>query len=177
MLRRWQRLDAPGLEVFRLLPSGSNRVATSHVTFGGDPAFALQYVWTLDQDWRTRSLRLDVMGDTDRWLTIERVAPTGWRIEGHARAYMDCCDEIDVSATPFCNALAIRHLGDRDGEITALYVAVPDLVVTPSRQRYEKRGERTWRYIDLGVAKGFEATLEIDADGLVRRYEGLFDAL
>jgi hypothetical protein len=178
MLRRWRRLDQPGLEVFRLTRSGNDWIAHSQITFGGTPSYAARYVWTLDDEWRTQTLRLDVMGETtDRSLMIERVGPTAWRVDGVAHAYLDCCDEIDVSATPFCNALAIRHFGDSDGEWSALYVAVPDLVLTPSRQRYERRGERTWRYIDLGVAKGFEADLEIDDDGLVRRYSNLFESL
>jgi hypothetical protein len=118
------------------------------------------------------------MGETaDRALMIERAGPTAWRVDGESRTYLDCCDELDVSATPFCNSLAVRHFGDIDGEWSALYVAVPDLIMTPSRQRYEKRAERTWRYIDLGVVKGFEADLELDEDGLVRRYSGLFESL
>ncbi len=84
---------------------------------------------------------------------------------------------MDVSATPLCNALAIRRLEETGGEFTALYVLAPALTVEPSRQRYEPLGSGRWRYVDLGAAKGFEAVLELDSDGLVRTYERLFEAI
>jgi uncharacterized protein len=59
----------------------------------------------------------------------------------------------------------------------ALYVDASDLSVQPSRQRYERLGERQWRYVDLGVAKGFKAVLDFDEDGIVTTYEGLFERI
>ena len=53
----------------------------------------------------------------------------------------------------------------------------PALTLQPSRQRYERLSTRSFRYIDLGAADGFEATLEVDANGIVTRYEGLFEQL
>jgi hypothetical protein len=92
------------------------------------------------------------------------------------RADLDGCAEIDVSATPFCNGLALRHLGEKPGELTALFVRAPDLTVQPSRQCYE-RLENGWCYVDLGVAKGFTAVLTFDDHLIVRDYEGLFETL
>jgi uncharacterized protein len=176
MLKRWRRLDEPGLEIFNVSGDGSGWSARSSLTFGGEPSFGLRYVWTLDSAWQTRSLQLDVTGETERALRIERAGPESWRMDGRARPELDGCVEVDVSATPFCNGLAVRRLKGVAAEITALYVLVPDLSVVGSRQRYEPRGERRWQYIDLGVAKGFEALLEFDDEGFVRRYEGLFEA-
>lgn len=177
MHKVWRRLDGPGLEVLRLMREGSDWIASSCLAFGGKPPFGLRYTWTLDAEWRTRKLHLEVIGATDRVMTFERMGTATWRVDGFERPDLDGCDELDVSATPFCNGLAIRRLGGADGEMTALYVLVPDLSIEPSRQRYERRGDRTWRYIDLGAVKGFEADLELDDTGLVRRYEGLFEAL
>ena len=44
-----------------------------------------------------------------------------------------------------------------------------------SRQRYDRVGPNRVRFVDLGVAAGFEADLDLDDDGLVLRYEGLFE--
>jgi len=177
MLKRWRRLDEPGFEVLRLTHDGGDRVVSSCLVFAGEPPFGLRYTWVLDTGWRTRTLRLEVVAAAERSIVFERNGAARWRIDGRDRPDLDGCEELDVSATPFCNALAIRRLGEQDGEITALYVPLPELAIQPSRQRYERRGERVWRYIDLGAAKGFEADLELDDDGLVRRYEGLFEAL
>ena len=73
----------------------------------------------------------------------------------------------------FSNGLALRHLGEKPGELTALFVLAP---VQPSRQRYE-RLENGWRYVDLGAAKGFTAVLTFDEHLIVRHYEGLFESL
>jgi uncharacterized protein len=134
--------------------------------------------WRLDSNWRSRSLLLQVIDEAaaTRQLQIVRPGPASWEIDGKARPDLDGCAEIDVSATPFCNGLALRHLDQQPGELTALYVLAPDLTVQPSRQRYE-RLEDGWRYVDLGAAAGFTAILTFDDHLIVRGYEGLFETL
>lgn len=168
MFSCWRRLDEPGLEVFQLTPTASGFLATSVLVHAGKE---LRYRWTLDAHWRTSSVRLDL---ATRSVQIERTGDTTWRVDGQP---LNGCDELDLSATPFCNALAIRRMGGKSGELTAAYIDAATLSVTPSRQRYELIAENRWRYVDLGVAKGFEATLDLDADGLVTHYEGLFELI
>jgi hypothetical protein len=177
LVRRWRRLDEPGLELFRLHEVADVLEVRSWVVYAGKMPFALSYLWTLDRSWSTRSVRLDSYANLNRTCVLEREGTASWRVEGKPRPDLDGCMEVDLSATPFCNALAVRHLRQRSGELTTAYVDAPALTVTPSRQRYEALGPARWRYVDLGVAAGFEATLEMDADGLVARYQGLFEAL
>ena len=54
---------------------------------------------------------------------------------------------------------------------------LPELSIIPSLQRYEAMGSDEWRYIDLGASKGFTAVLTSDDQGLVHRYEGLFETI
>jgi hypothetical protein len=176
MFRRWRRIDQPGLELARFDVQRHGVSVSSTLVDGGEKPFSLRYIWTLDPDWRTRTLRIEHMDGEDRWLTIERTGDASWRIDRVSAPHLDGCAELDLSATPFCNSLAIRRLG-RDGEFDAAYISAENLEVTPSRQRYEKLSDTYWRYIDLGVAHGFTAALELDRDGLVARYEGLFEAL
>ncbi|WP_309085251.1 putative glycolipid-binding domain-containing protein [Chelativorans sp.] len=175
MKRMWRRLDEPGLEVFQIEGEADGFRALSTVVHAGETAFGLSYVWLLDREWRTRRLDLRLSTPLLREMSIERI-PGGWLVDGRENQSLAECEEIDVSATPFCNALALRLLKG-PGELTALYVDVPSLRLSPSRQRYEALAKSRWRYIDLGVAKGFEADLKIDADGLVFDYEGLFEAV
>ena len=177
MFRRWRRIDQPGLELARIEIAARGVTVCSMLVDGGDAPFGLRYLWMLDKDWRTRSLRLESMADDDGWLHIERAGAASWKIDGKPAAHLDGCQELDLSATPFCNALAIRRTSEEDEDFTAAYISAADLSVTPSRQRYEKLGRRKWRYVDLGVANGFTAVLDLDADGLVKTYEGLFEAL
>jgi hypothetical protein len=178
MLRRWKRLDFTGLEIISLSEDAEGWRAQSVIADGGDEPFGMKCEWRLDRDWRSRSLDLscfDAAGE--RALTIVRAGPKSWRIDGAERPDLEGCEEIDLSATPFCNGLALKRLGHEPGEMIALYVLAPALTVEPSRQRYEKLSERQWRYVDLGAAKGFTAVLDFDFEGFVLHYEGLFEAL
>jgi uncharacterized protein len=176
MLRCWRRLDQPGLELARIEPRDGGFFATSRLVDGGASPFSLRYVWSLDADWRTRSLRIEWSNADDRSLVIEREGEADWRVDGAPAPHLSGCVEVDLSATPFCNGLAIRRLG-KTGDLRAAWINAADLSIVASRQRYEKLDARNWRYIDLGVARGFEAGLHLDPDGLVERYEGLFEAL
>jgi uncharacterized protein len=173
----WRQLDLPGLELMQFDKGDGGVSADATLIDGGPNPFLLTLHWRLDPAWRSRTLRLErICNAGETRLEIARAAQ-GWRIDGAARPDLAACLEIDVSATPFCNGLAIRALGEAPGELTALYVDAADLSVQPSRQRYERIGPRRWRYIDLGVAAGFEAVLELDDDLVVRDYEGLFARL
>ena len=177
MLRRWRRLDEPGLEVFRLIPTDEGFLATSSIVHAGADPFDVRYHWSLDKDWRTKRVHLDLVGAVSRSLDIERAGDASWRIDGRPRPDLDGSAEVDLSATPFSNTLAIRRMAGATGELIAVYVALPGLSVAPSQQRYEAIDENRWRYVDLGVAYGFTAVVALDADGLVSCYEGLFEAL
>jgi hypothetical protein len=178
MFKRWRRLDGPGLEVLSLHEDVDGVTVRSVIIDAGDQPFGMTAAWQLDRNWRSRSLLLQVTdgGAATRQLQIVRRGPMAWEIDGTMRPDLDGCAEIDVSATPFCNGLALRHLGEQPGELTALYVLAPDLTVQPSRQRYEKL-ENGWRYVDLGAAAGFTAVLTFDENLIVRDYEGLFESL
>jgi hypothetical protein len=82
--------------------------------------------------------------------------------------------------TPFCNTLVIRKVPAVAGSsltVDTAYVDGDDLTVARSRQRYDYKAPRRFRYIDLGVAAGFEADLQVDEAGLVRHYEHLFERI
>lgn len=175
MKRIWRRRDEAGLEVFQLDSDADGFSAFSTIVKGGEDAFGLSFAWRLDHEMRTRDLDLRLTSPTRREMRIERIA-SGWRIDGQERPDLAGCDEVDVSATPFCNTLAMLLLKG-SSELTALYVEVPSMRVEPSRQRYAALGQNRWRFFDLGAANGFEADIEVDDHGLVVDYEGLFETV
>lgn len=173
--RKWRRLDEPGLELFGIRPEAGGFRAGSTIVHAGADAFAAACDWQLDARLRTVRLELTLSIPGVRRMTIER-AGGGWVVDGRDRPDLAACEEIDLSATPFCNSLVLRLLNG-PGELTALFVHLPSLELLPSRQRYLDLGDGRWRYIDLGVAHGFEATLKVDDQGLVTDYEGLFETI
>jgi hypothetical protein len=171
----WRRLDFIGLEILQLEQDEQGLKAHASIIDAGAGQFSLWMELTLDMTWRSRALKLTQRSRAGmKTLRIER-GQTGWIVDAKPRPELSACLEVDVSATPFCNGLALHALAHEPGEMTALHVDASDLSVQPSRQRYERLDERKWRYIDLGVARGFEAVLDFDEDGLVTRYEGLFE--
>ena len=171
----WRRLDFVGLEILQLTRDEHALGAHASIIDAGAGQFSLRIEWTLDPTWRARTLKLTQQTRLGvKTLQIER-GRRGWVVDDKPRPDLNDCLEVDVSATPFCNGLALHALAHEPGELTALYVDATDLSVRPARQRYERVSERKWRYIDLGVARGFEAVLDFDEDGLVTRYEGLFE--
>ena len=176
ILRRWRRVDEPGLELVALSRSASGLSVRSTLIHAGADSFGLRYRWELDLSWRTRTLRIDRTDAVENSLLIERTDDASWRVDGEVRADLAGCHEVDLSATPFRNSLAIRQIGEADGELLALFVDAPALTCRPSRQRYERLGPRAWRYVDKGVSDGFTARLDLDEQGLVAKYEHLFEA-
>lgn len=176
IFRRWRRVDEPGVELMALSCGASGLSVRSTLIHAGEESFGLRYRWELDPAWRTRTLRIDRADAMEKSLVIQRTGDTTWRVDGKARPDLTGCHEVDVSATPFCNGLAIRRMGETDGELLALFVDAPALTCQPSRQRYERLGLRAWQYIDKGVSAGFTARLDLDDEGLVAKYEHLFEA-
>ena len=177
MLRRWKRIDFPGFETLALEEDADGVRARSVIIDNSEAPFGLSVDWRLDRNWVSRSVNLTLIRESGaRELAIERAGAASWRVNGEPRPDLDGCAEVDISATPFCNGLALRRLGQEPGELTALYVLASELTVQPSRQRYEHAGDK-WRYVDLGAAKGFTAILSFDEQLIVRDYEGLFEAL
>lgn len=173
----WRRLDVEGLERLELTPGPAGLSVSGTVLTLESGGLLLRHRWDLDPDWRTRAVSVERDGPGGRRsLRLER-AGAGWRLDGADRPDFDGAEEPDLSLTPFCNSLAIRGLGPSTGATRVLDVAFIDgatLSVTRSRQSYRRLAPDRVLYRDLGVADGFEAELELEPDGIVRHYAGLF---
>jgi uncharacterized protein len=174
----WRRIDLVGLELLALRTAAEGVWAESSVMCTANGGFRLDHVWQLTPDWRALSLRIERLdANGRRALTLERDGD-GWRVDGGRRADLDGADEPDLSVTPFCNTLIIRRVPAVAGAsltVDTAYVDGADLTVARSRQRYDYKAPRRFRYIDQGVSAGFEADLQVDEVGLVQHYEYLFE--
>jgi uncharacterized protein len=174
----WRRTDIVGLERLTLMVDADGVRVHSAIIGVEDGGFQIDHRWHLTPDWRAVSLHVERLGaDGRRVVTLERAA-NAWRVNGEPRPDLDGAEEPDLSVTPFCNTLPIRQLPETPGAsrtVDVAYVDGKDLTVTRSRQRYDRVGPQRVRFIDLGVSKGFEADLDLDDQGLVARYEHLFE--
>jgi hypothetical protein len=95
---------------------------------------------------------------------------------GAPLAHLSGAIDVDLSASPFTNTLPIRRLllaQGRSADILVAYIAFPELTVAIDRQRYTcLEPDRSYRFESLD--SDFSRDIEVDGDGLVVTYPGLF---
>jgi hypothetical protein len=173
----WRRiLDDRSFEECAVTAARDGFIVSGHITAAQDGVpLVVHYDIGCDQAWSARSVTIEQhLGDTQRRLKLER-AGEGWLVGGVRDAPLDGCAEPDLGLTPSTNALAIRCLDLAVGqaaEIRCAWVKFPALSVEPSLQRYERLGERDYRYTN--VASGFTALVAVDQLALPVSYEGIW---
>jgi uncharacterized protein len=174
----WQRLDTPGLErcLLQEHAHGARLQATVLVLLDAAPC-EVRYSVELDVTWRTRLVDVSCMLSGEaRLLRLEADGAGAWRLDGQERPDLVGCLDVDLGVSPSTNTLPIRRLRLEPGQgaaARAAWVRFPDLQVSVLEQRYERLGERRYRY----SSPGFSAELGVDSLGLVEEYAGLFRML
>jgi uncharacterized protein len=176
----WSAWDSPGLGHLRLAVRDSG-VAADGVVLGvteGHP-FRVAYEVRCDRLWRVRAARVGAPGEPPRVELVSDGEGNWATADGRAVKYLEGCEYVDVSETPFTNTLPIRRLGLSPGEAADILVAYFDgleLQPWPEPQRYTcvENGDSGGLYRFLSLDGGFTADLPVDSDGLVLDYPGLF---
>lgn len=174
---RWRSEDGFGLEHLDLR-FGDDVIVAEGTVVGGqddpDGPYGCHYRVCCDSGWRVRSVEVAVAGGVALVLTSDGGGV--WRDgDGAALPMLDGCIDVDISATPFTNTLPIRRLGPRLDARTELFMAwinVSTLAVHRAPQAYTRKADGRYHFEALDI--GFEALLEVDGDGMVRDYPGLF---
>jgi hypothetical protein len=175
----WRRLDVPGHDACKLERSGDGWQIEGAAVFLHDGAPAqLRYRVACDRGWRTTE------GEIRGWAGALRVAflvarsSAGvWTVNGEVVAGMERCSDLDLGFTPATNLLQIRRMGLAVGQSADCPVAWLDapggeLEILP--QWYERRTETSYWY--EAPAACYSGLLEVDANGFVRRYPGLWES-
>lgn len=179
-LLAWRGPDPPRIDAAAVTFGARQlRARGTSVTAGYTVAWALD---TAD-DWVTQQLSVQVRGDDwDRSLDLVRADDT-WTANGNALANLETALDCDLAYCPCTNTMPVLRHGlvtrARQHDTTPVdflmaWVAVPELTVHASAQRYIPVGPAD----DGGAliryeSDGFAATIEFDADGLVREYPQL----
>jgi hypothetical protein len=175
----WRSADGVGSE-YLFLTEAPDRIVADSVVFASREVTPSRttYRAEMDHEWRIRQVEVAVRnaGEPDRTLSLASDGEGHWRdASGVPLPEFDGCLDIDISATPFTNTLPIRRLRLQPGQvepIRVLYIHVPTLRIEPWDQQYTGLAPDRVRYESLG--SDFVRELEIDSDGLVVEYPGLF---
>lgn len=165
-----------GTELLRL--TGRRQAVSTAIQFDerGDP-YRLAYRIAWDRRWRVRRARIGVTQRGERRsLSLRSDGRGGWSArDASVGPDWSACVDIDLWPTPFTNTFPIRRLGDRLAsrtEISVLYIRAPALEVSVARQAYTRlAGDR---FLFESLDSEFQAELEVDGNGIVLDYPGLF---
>jgi hypothetical protein len=174
----WRRIDLPGHELARLSPvEGGFELAGTAVFASPEGPCELRYAVACDAAWRTKSARVQgVVGARGVDLRVTADAERRWRLDGAECPAVAGALDIDLAFSPATNTLPIRRLDialGGEAEVRSAWLAFPSLVLEPLEQVYRRQGTTSYRYASAGGA--FERMLEVDAAGLVTRYQGRWE--
>ena len=172
----WSGLDGWRADGAYVRIEEDGRLSAHGTQFGADP-YRLDYHLHTGPDFVTESLDLSMLrGGALKRLRLERRPDGSWSADDNPLPEVEGALDCDLGLCPLTNTMPVlreRLLepGAMPQEFVMAWVAVPDLTVHRSEQRYEPIDERHVRYV--GRHRSFEGVLELDSDGLVVRYPEL----
>ena len=154
---RWHTWDGEHVEAFSLRWENEGWTATGEV--GRE---RIQYALRLSPFWEVRQFLLfrDV-DEPDLWLAADARGRWG-EVNGAHRPDLSGCADVHLDCTPFSHTVPIRRLDTPIGdiiEVRSIAVDVETLSAVPAVHRYERLGERRWRFDD-----GRTGAVEFDVD-------------
>ncbi len=159
----------------------ADRLEARGTQLGAEPhPYRADYELNTTAGWVTERLSVDVQDrDGERRLDLRRAADGGWSASGHARPDLEGALDCDLAFSPLTNTMPMLRERLRDGEgpvdLEMAWVALPDLDIRRSSQRYEPIDGHSVRFVSRD--SDFRAELELDEDGLVLRYPRLAERL
>jgi uncharacterized protein len=173
----WRGLDDWRAEAAHVRVDGDRLNATGTQLGVTPEPYRLDYSLRTGPGFVTERLELSVLrsGALKRLLVVRRPDGT-WTADDRVLTDVEGALDCDLQNSPLTNTMPVLRedllaSGAQPRDFVMAWVAVPDLTVHRSEQRYEPLDERRVRYVGLGT--DFTADLELDDDGLVVRYPQL----
>ena len=177
----WSRLDEPGMEHLRLIEGQHGFIANGLIlAVKENVPYRIGYTIHCDEAWHAREVRVELLDNHASEVHLKSDGKGHWTTSSHERVVqLDGCIDVDISATPFTNTIAIQRLGLVVGEvaeITVAYVKVPEMQITSVKQRYTyvESSDDGEHYQYAGYPSGYQAELVVDRNKLVIAYPDLF---
>jgi len=174
---RWRDWSGESLQHL-VLTQGADAIIAEAVVVGEEEGdrFGARFRITCDAAWRTRRVEVDMAG-ADHRLDLHGDGAGHWRDGAGAKLpALDGAIDVDLPLTPFTNTLPIRRLNlgvGQSAELRIVYIVLPAFAVTVSAQRYNCL-EPLRRYRYEALDSDFVREVEVDSDGLVVTYPGLY---
>lgn len=116
-----------------------------------------------------------IHGSQRQRLVVLHPQSRGWFTNGTGVAFPEDVQDIDLEISPATNTLPIRRLNlgvGQSAEVSAVWVRFPSLKLELLRQRYTRLDANHYHY--EAPVLNFTARLEVDDEGVIVDYEGLW---
>ncbi|KAA9006367.1 putative glycolipid-binding domain-containing protein [Paenibacillus spiritus] len=173
----WENNRTYGSELLEVTLSGTSlRAQSTLITLEDAVPLKIEYQLEAADGWMKR-VHLEIPA-LNRSLYLESTPDHRWLdSDGEEALELAGAIEVDISCTPFTNSLPIRRIEwrlNRPEVCQMVYIKVPELTLHKVEQVYtlieENNDCRSFEY----SSPTYRATLEVDSDGLVKDYPGLF---
>ncbi|MCF6521845.1 putative glycolipid-binding domain-containing protein [Streptomyces sp. JJ36] len=175
----WRTTDRTGYETAWAEPSGPSSFRAHGRAFGLSPApYWLTYELETGEHWATRRIRVSVEAESSvRNLELERGADGGWTADGEPLAGLAEALDCDLGRSPLTNAMPVLrhrlHRAPGEHDVVTAWIAVPELVVRASRQRYTHVSRAPGGAVVRFASGDFRSDLTLDREGFVVHYPRL----
>ena len=168
---RWRPAEGAGIEHCRIIRTERDTRIRSALI---QPDHGFFYTIKLDDEGRVRAVRIE---RTDgRTLELSADGAGSWSDgRGDPLPALRTAIDVDFSATPLTNSLPIWRSDwtlHQPRRFVMAWIDAADLSVVRDEQIYTRLDKARFRY--QAADGSFERVIEIDADGLVQNYPGLF---
>ncbi len=174
----WRALDGSGFDRCTLepMPGGHRLSGTALFALDGE-GYEIRYSVLTDPSYAATTVGAHVQSSgNDRRMALAADGEGSWSVGDEPLLDLYGAIDPDCRWTPATNSLPILRLGLDVGdsaEITAAVVDFPGHGISRRTQRYTRIAADTYRY----ESDTMEAELLVDANGLVRRYGDLWEAV
>lgn len=166
---RWQGLEPVTLEHCHVVANGRDTRIRGAIV---GPDFGLFYRIKLDENGHTRTLKIERADGAALELFCDGAG--GWTDDrAEPISALKGCVDVDIWPTPLTNSLPIWRSDWAVGtaqKFAMVWIDATNMQVQRAAQTYTKLDASHFRF----QSDDFEAVLEVDGDGLVVNYPGLF---
>lgn len=173
----WKGIDTESLEYCSIYYKDVITVRSSIIGHHQYLPFKMDYEIELTKDWVINAFLIrSSLFNMDQTLSLKHDGYGRWFGEGKEWKNLEGCTDIDISVSPFTNSLPVNRLKSSVSEsqvVNVVYIDIPEFRISREQQLYTRLDKNSYRFTnDSG---DFTADIQMDNDGLVVHYPGLFD--
>ena len=158
------------------LPPSGAEITSTIIALYEEKIYKVEYHIKTNHNWETVFLEIHSRhSNLVQSILLEGDGKGNWMSNGERAEQFTGCIDVAIPLTPFTNTLPVRRLvlgKNESKEIQVIYFDLLQHQLTPVRQKYTCLSITKYHYEN--VPNDFEATIEVDEEGLVIDYPSLF---